>query len=132
MPDRIFASWRKPPPPPPPTPAATAGEKLILASLETIVRALTTLNQRMDTIMASVADVQAALASTESKEETIIGLLQTEQELQRETLAQLKALQASGATDPAALDAIVTKLNADAATMDAAIASVTPPSPAGA
>lgn len=83
-------------------------------------------------LMATIADVQAALASTESKEATIIGLLQTEAQLQKDTLAQLTALQASGSTNPADLQALVDKMTADDANMDAAIASVTPPAPTSA
>jgi len=90
------------------------------------------LNLKLETIMATVADVQAALASSESKEATIIGLLTTEAQLQKDTLAQLQALQASGSTDPAALQTIVDKMTADNANMDAAIASVQPPPPAAA
>jgi hypothetical protein len=131
MPFPLPSNWRKPQPPPA-LPPRTPGEILILAALDIVLQRLETLTSKQETSMATVADVAAALASTESKEATIIGLLQTEQALQVETLAQLKALQASGATDPAALDAIVAKLTADGTAMDAAIASVTPPAPAAA
>lgn len=78
--------------------------------------------------MATVADVQAALASNETKQNTIIGLLQTEAQALADTKAQLAAAIAAGA-DPAALQAVVDKMTADGVSMDAAIASVTPPAP---
>ena len=78
--------------------------------------------------MASIADVQAALAANESKEATIIGLLQTEAASLKDTQAQLAA--AIAGTDPAALQAVVDKMAADSAAMDAAIASVGPAPPA--
>jgi hypothetical protein len=100
--------------------------------LDQILALLQTLVTQGKLIMATVADVQAALASSETKEATIIGLLTTEAQLQKDTLAQLQALQASGSTDPAALQTIVDKMTADNANMDAAIASVQPPPPAAA
>jgi hypothetical protein len=90
----------------------------ILAQLETIDR-------KADTIMATVADVQAALAANESKETTIIGLLQAEAATLKETQAQLAAAIAGG-SDATALQGVVDKLAADSAAMDAAIASVAP------
>lgn len=78
--------------------------------------------------MATVADVQAALAANETKEATIIGLLQTEAQTLKDTQAQLAAAIAAGG-DPTALQAVVDKMTADGANMDAAIASVTPPPP---
>lgn len=103
-----------------------------IASRQSTRALLLSLNQKVETIMATVADVQAALAANESKEASIIALLQTEAQLQKDTLAQLQALQASGSTDPAALQAVVDKMTADGANMDAAIASITVPPPAAA
>lgn len=90
---------------------------------------LSTINHKVDVLMATVADVQAALALNESRENTIIGLLTTEAQTLKDTQAQLAAAIAAGA-DPAALQAVVDKMTADSANMDAAIASVTPPPPA--
>jgi hypothetical protein len=94
-----------------------------------ILSNLSTLNTKADTIMATVADVQAALAANETREATIIGLLQTEAQTLKDTQAQLAAAIAGGA-DAAALQAVVDKMAEDGANMDAAIASVaTPPAP---
>lgn len=76
--------------------------------------------------MATIADVQAALAANETKETTIIGLLTTEAQTLKDTQAQLAAAIAAGA-DPAALQAVVDKMTADGASMDAAIASISEP-----
>jgi multidrug resistance efflux pump len=124
---KLPASWPRIRPAPP-------DPKLdqILAAVRTNGILLATINAKLEKLMATVADVQAALASSESKEATIIGLLTTEAQLQKDTLAQLQALQASGSTDPAALQTIVDKMTADNANMDAAIASVQPPAPAAA
>jgi multidrug resistance efflux pump len=102
------------------------------STARTLSAQLATLNTKVTSIMASIADVQAALAANESKEATIIGLLQTEAQLQKDTLAQLTALQSAGTVDPVALDGIVAKMTADSASMDAAIASITPTSASGA
>jgi hypothetical protein len=91
-----------------------------------ILSNLSTLNAKVDTIMATVADVQAALAANETREATIIGLLQTEAQSLKDTQAQLAAAIAGG-SDAAALQAVVDKMTADAASMDAAIASVATP-----
>jgi hypothetical protein len=114
----LMSMWRKTPPPFPPTP----GEALILA-------AVATLATKLETLMANVADVQAALAANETKEATIIALLTAESSNLKDIQAQLAAAIAAG-SDSDALQAIVDKLNADATAMDNAIASVTPPAPA--
>lgn len=102
--------------------------RAVLAQLASLNTQLFTLNVKANTIMATVADVQAALAANETKEATIIGLLQTEAQTLAATQAQLTAALANpGGADPAALQAVVDKMTADSASMDAAIASVTAP-----
>lgn len=83
-------------------------------------------NSKVNNIMATIADVQAALASVETKEATIIGLLKTEAATLADTQAQLAAAIAAG-SDPVALQAVVDKMTADGVALDDAIASIVPP-----
>jgi hypothetical protein len=83
-------------------------------------------NRKVDKIMATVADVEAALASNETKQDTIIGLLKTEAADLKDTREQLAAAIAAGA-DPAALQNVVDKMTADGKRMDDAIAAVSAP-----
>jgi endonuclease III len=86
-----------------------------------VIQALT---QMEKTIMATLADIQTALATDEAAETKIIGLLNTQAQNIKDLSTQLAAAIASG--DPAAMQAVVDQMNADAATMTAAAASVTP------
>lgn len=86
---------------------------------------LSLINKKVSSIMATVADVEAALASNETKQDSIINLLKVEAATLADTQAQLAAAIAAGA-DPVALQGIVDKMTADGAAMDAAIAAITP------
>jgi hypothetical protein len=92
------------------------------------------LNNKVNHIMLTQADVQAALATETTREGTIISLLTTAAANQKDLQAQLTA--ALAATDPAAqqaaLQATLDTMNTNVANMDAAIASVQPPAPAAA
>jgi hypothetical protein len=83
-------------------------EIVILDVLNTILRKL----NKMETIlMATYADVKAAVTAEEGIEASIIALT--------------NAL-AANAADPATLDALVAQINADAAAMAAAVTANTP------
>jgi hypothetical protein len=84
------------------------------------------LSTKVDKVMATIADVQAALSANETREATIIQLLGQEKQQLADTKALLEAAIASGA-DPAALQTIVDKMTTDGTNMDAAIASINPP-----
>jgi hypothetical protein len=126
---KILPTWRSRPP-------APADPRLdqILAAVRTNGIILATINRKVDQIMLTEADIQAALATETTREGTIISLLTTAAANQKDLQAQLAA--AIAATDPAAqqaaLQATLDTVNANVANMDAAIASVTPPAPAAA
>lgn len=114
--------------------APTLDEKLdrILAIVEVtqvdirVLRiALTQVLKLEQTEMATVADVQSALANLTSKEDVALQLLQAEKASIDALTAQLAAAQAAS-SDPAALDAVVATVNQLAANVDAAVAAVTP------
>jgi hypothetical protein len=102
--------------------------------MDQILALLQTLDKKVNSIMLTQADVQAALATETTREGTIISLLTTAAANQKDLQAQLTA--ALAATDPAAqqaaLQATLDTVNTNVANMDAAIASVQPPAPTAA
>lgn len=70
--------------------------------------------------MATLADVQAAVANLNTVEASVVAMLQTLSDA-------LKAAIASN--DPAALQAVVDSINADSTAMAAAVAANTPAAP---
>jgi hypothetical protein len=73
-------------------------------------------------IMATIADIQAAVANETTVEQGVITLLgQLSQELQA----------AIAANDPAAMQAVVDQINANSANLAAAVQANTPAAPAG-
>lgn len=75
--------------------------------------------------MATLADIQSVLAANEASETKLITLLQTMSANNASLTTQLAA--ALAANDPVALQSIVTQMQADQATMDAAVAAAIPP-----
>lgn len=80
-------------------------------------RDLRQLIQKVNAIMATLADVQAAVANLNTVEASVVAMLQTLSDA-------LKAAIASN--DPAALQAVVDSINADSTAMAAAVAANTP------
>ena len=72
-------------------------------------------------IMATLADIQAAVAAETTVENSVVALLQT-------LSADLQA--AIAANDPAAMQTVVDTINANAATLAAAVTANTPAAPA--
>lgn len=83
-------------------------------------RDLRQLIQKVNAIMATLADVQAAVANLNTVEASVVAMLQTLSDA-------LKAAIASN--DPAALQAVVDSINADSTAMAAAVAANTPAAP---
>lgn len=84
------------------------------------IRCVSSLNRKDDLIMATLADIQTAMAAEDEQEAKVLALLQT-------TAAALQT--AISNSDPVAIQAIADHLNANAATMAAAIAAAAPPAP---
>lgn len=83
--------------------------------------------QRYHTIMVTLADIQTALGAAETQEAALIALLQASVASNTQLSTDLAA--ALAANDPAAIQSVVDKLNADTATMQAAVAAATPTPP---
>lgn len=91
-----------------------------------------TLTRENKSIMATLADIMAAVTGLEASEAKIIAALQAESASIASLQSQLAAAIASG--DPTAMQAVVDKLNADKAAIDNALAAAAPPAatpPAG-
>jgi hypothetical protein len=78
---------------------------------------LQSINSRLDTIMATIADLQASVAKETDAENAVVLLLQG-------ISKQLKDAQASG--DPAALAAVITNIDANTAKLSQAVVDNTP------
>jgi len=78
------------------------------------------LESGMKSIMASLADIQAAVAAEKTVEASVVALLTT-------LSADLQAAVASN--DPAAMQAVVDGINANAAALSAAVTQNTPAAP---
>lgn len=89
----------------------------IRARLTSIESKLDLLLAKESKLMATIADIQAAVTAEQTVEASVITLLQT-------LSADLKA--ALAANDPAALQAVVDSINTNAAALAAAVTANTP------
>jgi len=90
-------------------------------NLRRIVHLLRALNQKGATTMATLADLQAAVAADAAVDTSAIALIQG-------LAAQIQTLINAGA-DPAALQALVDSINASSGELAAAVAANTPAQP---
>lgn len=85
------------------------------------------LDENQEILMATLADIQAAIAAEKEEEDKIIALLQQMSTDNKQMAIDLAA--AIAANDPAAIQGIVDSLNANTTAMDQAIAGVQNPQP---
>jgi hypothetical protein len=88
-----------------------------------IFRLLNGINTRTQIIMATITDIQNAIATQTTVEAGVVTLLQN-------LTAEIQAAQASG--NPGAMDAVVASIQANTKTLSDAVAANTPVSPAAA
>lgn len=91
--------------------------------LDAIDAAIAQLKTQGEQIMATLADITAAVAAEKTVEDSVITLLQQLSQMLKDAIA---------ANDPVAMQAVVDQLNANAKTLsDAVVANTpTPPTPA--
>jgi hypothetical protein len=97
------------------------GERVIMSSLSVIHTSLTTISKTLETIMATLADIQTA----ETEEAGAIADVVAEI---AKLESDLNTAQTSGA-DPAAMQAIVDQIHANTAKLKAALPPATPATP---
>lgn len=93
------------------------GSAVTIVQHEGILPILHSLSRKVDAIMATLADVQAAVAAENTVAQSVVTLLQS-------LSAQLQA--AIAGNDPVALQGLVDSINTQAATMAAAVTANTP------
>jgi len=100
----------------PPAPDARIGQ---------ILTAISTLTVKVDHVMATLADINTALARDEASEAKVLALLTAQAASLTDLAAQLAT--AIAGNDPVAMQAVVDKMNADADALDAAVAPAASP-----
>ncbi len=89
--------------------------------IEAVVKHLLT---HQETIMATLADIQAAVAAEKTEEDKIVAFLGTLSAEMKDLADKLTA--ALAANDPAAAQAVVDQLTANTAVLDQALTAFTP------
>jgi hypothetical protein len=86
-------------------------------AVRSVFARLGTINEKLEKVMATLADLQAAVAATTAVEESAIVLIEGIAQQLKDALAN---------SDPAAVQAVIDSLDAEKAKLAAAVAANTP------